>query len=104
MPNNTTHDNIVPNVTPLALESAPTRALIFLRCLATQPAIRTIMEQAGYSTADHAEGWDLLMATAGYVPPHPPPVSPLEKGIREIQAWIRPALLRAQAALRRIHP
>lgn len=97
--------NILRTASTTVLEETPGRALVFLKCLATNPQIRVSMEQAGYTAADHAEGWDLLLQTSGYVAPQAPVVvNPVETAVRDIESWIGPAITRAQAALTRMHP
>ncbi|MGI5864208.1 MAG: hypothetical protein ACOX6T_19430 [Myxococcales bacterium] len=48
------------------LELVPFRAFSFLMGVGTNPGIRAAMDEAGYSEADHAEGWLLPHDAAGF--------------------------------------
>ncbi len=93
-------------VSRYTLEEAPSRALTFLRALSTLPVIRSAMEGAGYTEADHEEGWKLFFAMTGYGPEDRTPVVANKAAavIAELQAWQSPWFQRARAALRRKHP
>lgn len=87
------------------LEDTPARVLTFLRGIGTSASIRSAMAAAGYTAADHEEGWKLLFKASGYPPPAATPDdNAVADAIREIDAWDEGGFRRARAALHRLHP
>lgn len=94
------------DVTLETLESAPNRALAFLRAIGTSRAIRAAMFARGYSADDHREGWNYLHACAGFVEePEASKEDPtVRAAIEELDAWDEPAFRVVRATLERRFP
>lgn len=90
------------------LEDTPQKVLQFLKAMATKVEIRSVMATCGYTEAEQAEGWKLLLDAAGYsVDPATFPVSDDQKArdaIAELDAWDAGGFRRIHAALGRFHP
>jgi hypothetical protein len=90
------------------LEETPQKALQFLRALATKVEIRSAMASCGYTEAEQAEGWKLLLDVSGYnAGPTGFPVTDDQKArdaIAELDAWDSSGFRRIHAALGRFHP
>ncbi len=89
------------------LELAPPRALAFLRTVGRSVSIRQALETAGYSPADHEEGWRLLHKIAGYreaATEGADTDNAIDEAHASVEAWAIPALARAQLALAHRHP
>lgn len=92
------------------LEETPERALALLRGVGTNEAIREILQQNGYSSAEHVLGWTLLHGVSGFVETDDgtAAVSGGDKEVRaaivELDEWDEPGFARIGAALRRLHP
>lgn len=90
------------------LEETPERVLQFLRALTTKKEIRTILASCGYTEAEQAEGWKLLLDVSGYnSAPDGFPVTDDQKAreaIAELDAWDSSGFRRIHAALGRFHP
>jgi hypothetical protein len=88
------------------LEETPARAISFLRAIATNKAIRTAMQQCGYTEEEHAHGWRLLMAASGYRTSGFTSADDenARAAIAELDAWDEPGFRRVHAALGRLHP
>lgn len=88
------------------LEATPGRALTLLRAIGTSEAIRRFLEQAGYSDADHREGWDLLHRCSGYQPRRPPRLEDpiIREAIRTLDAWDEDGFRVVRASLTRHFP
>jgi hypothetical protein len=88
------------------LRATPARVVTFLLAIATRPPIRAAMQQAGYTNADHAEGWRLLRRTGeireGAI--RADAASRAAKAMNEIQAWVNADFRRFHAATERLHP
>jgi hypothetical protein len=83
------------------LEDTPNRVLPFLSTLSTKPHIRALFAAAGYTQADHEEGWKLFFVVAGASePPLPVFVNSAATALAEIVAWHVPGFVRARAALK----
>ncbi len=54
------------NVSQSTIDRTPPRALAFLSTLSANPALRAQLEPAGYTEADHSEGWSLLEKAQGF--------------------------------------
>ncbi len=95
------------NVSNEVLQRTPERVLPFLRAIGTNAAIRNAMGAAGYTEADHEEGWKLLLGVAGFAP-GAQPVSmhdaSARSAIAELDAWDESGFRRIRAALDRFHP
>ena len=88
------------------LRATPARVLTFLLAIATRAPIRAAMQQAGYTNADHAEGWRLLMK-AGEIRERVVSAATASRASRamdEIQAWVNADFRRFHAATERLHP
>jgi hypothetical protein len=88
------------------LEETPARAIRFLGAIATNRAIRTAMQQCGYTEEEHAHGWRLLMAASGYRTASFTSAEDdnTRAAIAELDAWDEPGFRRVHAALGRLHP
>jgi len=89
------------------LEEVPMRAVAFLRGLGTCIAARALMSQAGYTEADHAEGWSLVHAASGFEPGRKDPIRldiKVRDAIAELDAWDEPHFRRIGAAAYRYFP
>lgn len=88
------------------LDETPGRALTFLRAIGTSREIRAAMIGAGYSDADHAEGWRLMHQVSGFdaTPALPKEDKTVREAILALDAWDEDGLRRIGAALRRLHP
>jgi hypothetical protein len=90
------------------LEETPEKALQFLRALTTKAEIRSILATCGYTEAEQAEGWKLLLEVSGYsAGPVTFPVTDDQKArdaIAELDAWDSSGFRRIHAALGRFHP
>jgi hypothetical protein len=88
------------------LESTPERTLPFLRAIAINQYIRYAMSGAGYTDADQAEGWQLLLAATGYTPQKlsPGADSAARQAITELDDWDESGFRRIHAAFNRLHP
>jgi hypothetical protein len=90
----------------IQLETTPERALPFLRAIATNQSIRYALLGAGYSDAEQAEGWKLLLAATGYAQQKPSPDADAaaRRAITELDEWDETGFRRIHAALERHHP
>jgi hypothetical protein len=99
---------VMPNKTyqQQQLEAAPERALLLLRAVATHQQVRFAMASAGYGDAEQAEGWQLLLAAAGYAAPRPAQDADAvaRQAITELDDWDEAGYRRIHAALERLHP
>jgi hypothetical protein len=88
------------------LESTPERTLPFLRAIAINQLIRYAMSGAGYTDADQAEGWQLLLAATGYASQKQSSNadSAARQAITELDDWDESGFRRIHAALNRLHP
>lgn len=88
------------------LEALPARVLMFLNAIATRAPIRALLYQAGFRTADHAEGWRLLMAAGEMRTQEAVGVEPFraKSAMAEIHAWVTTNFRRYRAAIERLHP
>jgi hypothetical protein len=88
------------------LESTPERALPFLRAIATNQQIRYAMIGAGYSDAEQADGWQLLLAATGYSPEksNVDADARARQALTELDNWDETGFRRIHAALERLHP
>jgi hypothetical protein len=88
------------------LEETPGRTLAFLRGVGTDMVIRGIMAKAGYTDADHAQGWNLLHKVGGYVPVAATTAvnDEARQAIVELDAWDEQGFRRAHAAMAHLHP
>ncbi|MBN1612086.1 MAG: hypothetical protein JW940_35975 [Polyangiaceae bacterium] len=88
------------------IEAAPERALLFLRAVATNQRIRYAMASVGYTDAEQAEGWQLLLAASGYAAPKPShdADAAARQAIIELDDWDEAGYRRIHAALERLHP
>jgi hypothetical protein len=90
------------------LQRTPERALPFLRGIGTNAQIRNALAAAGYTEAEHAEGWKLLLAVSGFTPARAPVASVDDAKARaviaELDAWDESGFRRIHAALGRLHP
>jgi hypothetical protein len=89
------------------LDEVPLRVFVFLRAIGTSVVLRGILAENGYRAEDHREGWDLLLRAVRWdAEPRPLPVdsNPARDAGNEVEAWARKDLVRARAALRRLHP
>lgn len=94
-------------ISPEVLQRTPERVLPFLRAIGTNAAIRNVMGAAGYTEAEHAEGWKLLLSVAGFSPAAPVVSthdSSARSAIAELDAWDESGFRRIRAALDRFHP
>lgn len=90
----------------LVLDRTPQRTLTFLRGV-TFPPIRAVMQHAGYTTNDHAEGWRLVQRACGFDADEsasPKMTDEVAEAVKEIDAWDEGGYRRARAALSRLHP
>jgi hypothetical protein len=72
------------------LEATPRKVLVFLCAIGTNRSIRAAMEGMGYSRAENARGWALLLRVSGYeAPAGDEPLSDVEvlQAQDEIEAW-----------------
>ncbi len=78
----------------------------FLRTLSLWQPVRRELERAGYTAAEHALGWRLLLTASGYAPEAPAPRLAPEvlAAMTELDGADEGTFLRARAALRRHHP
>src|SRR4051812_29577218 len=87
------------------LAEAPARALTFLRAAGTSRAFRAALAGAGYTPADHAEGWRLLHEVSGYSPVSPEPDE--DTAVRDAMVAIdkkdEEVFQRIRSALHRLH-
>jgi hypothetical protein len=88
------------------LEGTKERALPFLRAIATNQTIRYALLGAGYSDAEQAEGWKLLLAATGYSQPKATADADAaaRQAITELDDWDEAGFRRIHAALERHHP
>jgi hypothetical protein len=88
------------------LEETPARVLTFLRALGTSIPVRAKLASAGYTPADHTEGWNLLHKVSGYMPDEGSSEEDprVQNAIAELDAWDERGFRRAHAALARLHP
>jgi hypothetical protein len=88
------------------LAELPARVLVFLSAIATRPAIRGAMGEAGFRAADHAEGCRLLLAVAELTPTAVmrPRRSEAISAMAELHAFATSNFRRFRAALERLHP
>jgi hypothetical protein len=49
-----------------ARHELPVRVVLFLRAVSASPPIRQVLQQGGYTEADHREGWHLLGPLCGW--------------------------------------
>ena len=95
------------NLARTTAEDSLTRALQFLRTVGTDSTIRAAMRQVGFGIDDMKQGWSLVLkacsapAVDTKFTPHSGPVA---EATQKIEAWQSTMLLRAHAALRRLHP
>ena len=94
------------DVTLETLESAPNRALAFLRAMGTSRAIRAAMFARGYTADDHREGWTYLHTCAGFIeePEELTEDPTVRAAIEELDAWDEPAFRVVRATLERRFP
>lgn len=89
------------------LEESPARALAFLRTVGKVAAIREVLASAGYTAAEHEEGWRLLHRVAGYqgaTSTASDSDGVVDSAEEEIERWTKTSLARAELALSRRHP
>ena len=94
------------NLSRQTLEETPARVLAFLRGVGTSAVIRTALAGRGYSSEEHAQGWELLHRVSGYRDPKAAPTDETEaqKAIAALDAWDEPTFRVSRAALERLHP
>ena len=88
-------------------EDSLTRALQFLRTVGTDSTIRAAMRQVGFGIDDMKQGWSLVLkacAAPAVDTKFTPHSGPVGEATQKIDAWQSTMLLRAHAALRRLHP
>ena len=94
-----------PAVSRSTLERSLSRALLFLRGVGSSPSIRRDLEKGGYTAEDHDTGWRLLREACGEASAEPDTsTNPARMAEKELDGWLDPALRRAQAVLRHLHP
>jgi hypothetical protein len=88
------------------LAQLPARALTFLNAIATRPAIRALLFDAGFRRDDHEEGWRLLQAVGALLPGAltAPSRATARTANDELCAWVGANFRRYQAAMTRLHP
>jgi hypothetical protein len=88
------------------LEATPGRAILFLRAIATNQAIRFPMADVGYTEAEQTEGWRLLLDATGYAAQitGSPSDQAARQAIAELDNWDEGGFRRIHAALERLHP
>jgi len=94
------------DVTLETLETAPHRALAFLRAVGTSRAIRAAMFGRGYTAEDHREGWKYLHTCAGFIEEADELTEEpsIREAIEELDAWDEPAFRIVRATLERRFP
>ena len=85
------------------LDATPMRLVQFLRGVGTLRAVREALRPVGYTSEEHARGWQLLHDCSGFV------AETVDDGevtaaIEAIDAWDEPTFTVAEAALRHRHP
>ena len=89
-------------------ELALQRAMLFLRTVGTDPAIRTQLQKVGFELADLQQGWALVLkacsAPQASTQRFTPEAGPVGEATQQIEAWQSTMFLRAHAAMRRLHP
>jgi hypothetical protein len=100
-----TSKKILSTVSQNVLDRTPMRALVFLRG-STIKSIRAVLQQAGYTQKDHAEGWRLLNESCGFFGDAAAVemTDEVSEAIKELDAWDEGGFRRARAALSRLHP
>jgi hypothetical protein len=88
------------------LQDTPGQALAFLRGVAIKSEIRQALEAAGYTPAEHALGWKLVLEVSGYDAPIASPGADarVRSAIAELDAWDEGGFRRIRVALERLHP
>lgn len=88
------------------LTTTPELAFTFLRGVGTSRAIRRYISRAGYTDADHREGWDLLHACSGFASRPPPTLESarVRDAVRALDAWNDDGLRIVSASLARHYP
>ncbi len=82
------------------------RGLQFLRAVGTDPVIYAAMQGVGFTPSDVKQGWALVL-TACSVPAvekFNSSSGPVAEATQKIETWKATMMLRAHAALRRLHP
>lgn len=96
-------------ITRTTLDATYGRASTFLRGVGTTEGIRARLASRGYDEDEHARGWSLIHAAAGYeLQGEAKKTSAVDAGvaqaIAELDAWDEPNLRIVRAALTRLHP
>jgi hypothetical protein len=88
------------------LQNTPGQALAFLRGVAVKSEIRQALEAAGYTSAEHALGWKLVLEVSGYNTPitSPSDDARVRSAIAELDGWDEGGFRRIRVALERLHP
>src|SRR5689334_4137415 len=88
------------------LAETPARVLTFLRAAGTSRLIRAALAAAGYTPADHAEGWRRLHAVSGYSAASSEPEE--DTAVHDAMAYLdkrdEEIFQRIRLALHRLHP
>ncbi|MBI2389513.1 MAG: hypothetical protein HYV09_07945 [Deltaproteobacteria bacterium] len=86
------------------LDGTPMRALVFLRG-SRGKSIRAILQRAGYTPEDRAEGWRLLKRSCGFFEDDDVLIQDeAAEAVKQLDAWDEGGFRRARAALARLHP
>src|SRR6185503_3364411 len=92
---------------PSTAENGLQRALMFLRTVGTDPAIRTELQTVGFGEDDLKQGWTLVLKACSApqtAARFTPDAGPVADATQKLEAWQSTMYLRAHAALRRLHP
>ncbi len=93
-------------LTTAQIEATVERGFKFLGTMSQVPSIRALMQRGGYTTEEHARGWELALELVGYKNPIEASGTQLKQrqAIAELDAYDGPSFDRARAALDRQYP
>ena len=95
------------NISRTTAETSLIRALQFLRAVGSDPNIMVAMRQTGFDEAAQKQGWGLVLSA--YAAGNGPAAAtlsdaPLTEATTKVEDWQSAMFVRANAALRRLHP
>jgi hypothetical protein len=97
----------IQNIHRSTAENALQRAVQFLRTVGTDPVIRKELGKVGFTPDDLKQGWALIYKACSLpqaMPRFTPDAGPVADTNDKLVAWQSTMFLRANAALRRLHP